>query len=142
MTRVRRVEFAGVVALVVALVAATACRKEFATCYAGEYVACACDGGTNGFQQCNAAQDGFGACVCDGRVPGLDATPEADASAEAEAAAKIGFLQPCEKNEQCETGLCFPFNARGPRCTIPCKPTDTCPPPSPGCSNNGVCKSQ
>ena len=64
-----------------------------------------------------------------------DAAPVADASGEL-----LTFMTACETNEQCETGLCFNFNSKGPHCTTSCiAPTD-CAAPSPGCNNKGVCK--
>ena len=46
----------------------------------------------------------------------------------------------CEKDEDCESGLCFPYVAKGPHCTITCTMDSDCPPPSNACSGMGVCK--
>jgi hypothetical protein len=141
-TRRRRPLAWGLAALAAIVATSGACSKAHPVCYDGEYLACTCDDGAGGFQACAAGRAGYGACVCDGRVPGLDASlPEAGEAGEAAAPPKVKFLEPCEKDEQCETGLCYTFNARGPRCTQRCTPGEACPAPSPGCSNNGVCKS-
>lgn len=118
---------------------ASACTKDFPPCYAGEYTACTCNDGARGYAACLPSQEGYAACVCDGRVPGLDASLP-DAADAAEAGSKLGFLAPCQKDEQCETGLCFPFNAYGPHCSLRCNASTPCPAPSPGCSGMGVCK--
>lgn len=59
------------------LVASSACSEDFAACYEGDYLACACPNGASGFQQCNPALDGYGVCVCDGRIPGVPAVVDA-----------------------------------------------------------------
>jgi len=126
-----------------------ACVADRPTCYAGDYLGCTCAGTTHGYQVCNAAGDGYGACVCDGTTPGVDAsaapTPAVDAAPEAsaEAGAKKGFLAPCTSAEECASGLCQLFPAKGSfcsnRCTAPTASVD-CPPPSTGCNAQGVCK--
>jgi hypothetical protein len=65
------------------------------------------------------------------------------AEIEAPEGATLGFLEACTPGQDalCETNLCFNFNARGPKCTLPCTRDCECPAPSSGCSNNGVCKS-
>jgi hypothetical protein len=54
----------------------------------------------------------------------------------------LPFMSECTlgESEECETGLCFDFNAKGPHCTHACKIDDDCEAPSPGCSGMGVCK--
>jgi hypothetical protein len=52
----------------------------------------------------------------------------------------LPFMSPCEDNEDCESGLCFAFNAAGPHCTHSCTVDDDCEAPSPGCNGMGVCK--
>ncbi|WP_394849278.1 hypothetical protein LZC95_17755 [Pendulispora brunnea] len=115
------------------------------TCYRGEYRACACGKDRSGLAACLDTENDYGACDCSGAIPGLeldggvgDGGLETDAGHEA--GAKLPFLQPCDVNEQCETGLCFPFNAKGPHCSKSCKSDGDCPVPSPGCNNMHVCK--
>jgi hypothetical protein len=68
--------------------------------------------------------------------PGLDASPNLlDAGA-----GTLGFMEACATDEQCTTGLCYPFNARGPHCSHPCTVDGDCEAPSPGCNGMGVCK--
>ena len=126
-----------------------ACAADRPICYAGDHVGCTCVGDVHGYQICNAGGEGYGACVCDGTTPGLDAstpsTPAVDAAPEAsaEAGAKKAFLAPCTDAEECASGLCQQFPAKGSlcsnRCTVQTAGVD-CPPPSPGCNPQGVCK--
>ena len=46
---------------------------------------------------------------------------------------KLPLMSPCQSDAQCETGLCYPFNAKGPHCTKPCTHDSECPPPADGC---------
>jgi hypothetical protein len=126
-------------ACAVGLSLVAACAEDRPACYTGDFRACACAGGASGYQAC-VSPDGYGACVCDGTTPGLDASAvEASVDAGAESGL-LPFMSACATNDQCDTGLCFPFNAKGPRCSKPCKTDGDCAPPSPGCNNQGVCK--
>jgi hypothetical protein len=71
-----------------------------------------------------------------------DAAPEIDADPTAPDAGLAAFGEECMENEDCESGLCFPFNNRGPHCTIPCDSPEDCPDPAFGCNGMGVCKVQ
>ena len=134
-----------------ALGALLACASDRPTCYAGDAVGCTCAGNLHGYQVCNAGGDGYGACVCDGTTPGLDAsappsTPAVDAAPEAsvvDGGTKTEFLAPCATGEECASGLCQLFPSKGSfcsnRCTAQTASVD-CPPPSPGCNAQGVCK--
>jgi hypothetical protein len=64
-----------------------------------------------------------------GGPPGLDAPPGA-----------LPFLAECGEDEDCASGLCFNFNAKGLHCTHACQAAADCEAPSPGCSGMGVCK--
>ncbi len=113
-------------------------------CYPGDLVACSCGAGAQGVARCDVvAGSGYGSCDCTVDA-GTDAASEAsDDDADAAGDADSGLLPvltPCETNAQCATGLCFPFNAKGPECTEPCSVDSDCPAPSPGCSNMKVCK--
>ena len=54
----------------------------------------------------------------------------------------IPFMEACTLgiDEQCDTGLCFDFNTKGPHCTHACAVDTDCAAPSPGCNGMGVCK--
>jgi len=52
----------------------------------------------------------------------------------------LGYLEPCTTDDQCESGLCFPFVSKGPHCTLPCTTDAECPAPSPGCGGMNVCR--
>jgi hypothetical protein len=124
-------------------VLAPACGGKETPCYAGDWQRCDCATGGSGYQQCSADGEAYGACDCSGNIPGV---PSLDGSVDAPAesapdAGLLPFMSPCEKNEECVTGNCFPFNSKGPHCTKPCTQATDCPPPSTGCSNMGVCKS-
>jgi hypothetical protein len=135
-------------ALGLAAALVVACTDDGTPCYPQDYRACDCPGAPHGFEQCTADGQGYGACDCSGKTPGVptaDAaqTPGVDASSEAAPpdSGLLPFMSACEKNEQCDTGLCFNFPSKGPHCTKSCtQPTD-CPPPSLGCNPQNVCKS-
>jgi hypothetical protein len=123
------------------VLACAACGEDQPACFAGDHRACACASGAAGYQACSASGDGYERCVCDGRTPGLDGSVEAAASdGGAGDAALASFMQPCQTNADCATDLCFPFNAKGPYCSKPCKDSSECEAPSTGCNNQGVCK--
>ena len=70
-----------------------------------------------------------------------DAVPTVDADPLAPDAMLLPIYSPCAVNEECDTGLCFPFNMNGPHCTIECPMApEECPAPSSGCNGMGVCK--
>jgi hypothetical protein len=52
----------------------------------------------------------------------------------------LPFLSACEGDEQCASGLCHLFAAKGQFCTKPCGGDNDCEPPSPGCNMMGICK--
>jgi hypothetical protein len=69
-----------------------------------------------------------------------DDAPGVDAGSGADAGEILPFMSSCQTNDQCETGLCFSFNSKGPHCTHGCMMDEDCEDPSPGCNNMGVCK--
>lgn len=119
-------------ALIVGLVVATACADERPTCYAGEYIGCSCSEQAQGYARCNDLGTAYGACVCDGMTPGLDAGHDGDADS--------ALFEPCEVNDNCASGLCFTYGDKTMRCSLPCDASSDCPAPSPGCSGMGVCR--
>jgi hypothetical protein len=70
---------------------------------------------------------------------GCALAPDAAMAAAPDASLTLG--EPCQNSDQCLSGLCFNFNARGPHCSAPCTDACQCPPPTRGCNNMGVCKS-
>jgi hypothetical protein len=132
------------VALLLAVALAVAsCVESERACYPSDWLACECANGKPGYQQCDAEGAGYGACDCSGMIPGLPTSTSSgggSGSGGEGGSDKVGFMEPCTSNEQCETGLCHPFNAKGPHCSLPCGADAECPPPSPGCNNMGVCK--
>jgi hypothetical protein len=132
----RAIEFALVALFAVTPVTMLACDEPL-YCYEGEYRACLCEDGARGYQQCIG--EAHGACVCDGTTPGLT-TAGSGGGGGAGGGALLPFMAECEENEQCETGLCYFFNAKGKFCSKPCMTPDDCPPPSPGCNGMGICK--
>ena len=143
------------VILGVVAVVAIGCAERHA-CYAGDFEACTCDDGRRGYAACDVEKDVYGACGSCGEVPGLTSDGSGAASSGGGGAggasggsggasattssAKLGFMETCAKDEDCESGLCHVFNAKGPKCTVLCTTDADCPPPSPGCNNMGVCK--
>lgn len=129
---------------------------EKRTCYAGDFEACTCDDGRAGYAACDAEKDVYGACGSCGAVPGLASGSGGSGSGSSASggggsggaggasvttsSAKLGFMETCVNDEDCESGMCHVYNAKGPKCTLPCTSAADCPPPSPGCNNMGVCK--
>lgn len=133
-----------VVTLVVTLL--VSCATSSPPCYRGEYRGCSCTAPSNtpftsGYQACNVTEDGFQACVCDGRTPGVDGGRDAAASDAAPGPALGGYLTSCASAPCTEPGnICFEFGMKGQRCTKRCTLDSDCPPPSPGCNPKSVCK--
>jgi hypothetical protein len=140
---------------VIALVAlAGACGEGDggAPCLPEDVERCKCEDGRPGFFVCDPeGGTGYGACTCD-----LDASPylpEAGVEAavpdggggEGGEAGGLAFMDPCSTAPgapKCPPGdTCFDFPAKGPHCSHPCSVATDCPPPSPGCNNQGECKS-
>jgi hypothetical protein len=142
----RPLALASVVVLVVSTMP-LACEGDERPCYPGDFVDCACDSGEPGYAQCDPEGNGYGECGYCGTTPGLaqGAGGSGDGGAGpggagGEGGALLPFLAECEENAQCESGLCYPFAAKGPHCTTPCEDASECPPPSTGCNMMGVCK--
>lgn len=64
-------------------------------------------------------------------LPPSDASPEAS---------DLLFGAQCLDNAQCRDGVCFVFKAKGLLCTRICAGDAVCPPTSPGCNAQGVCR--
>jgi hypothetical protein len=139
---VRRAVGARVLCVVAATAIAGGCSTQTANgapCYPGDYVYCPCDGGVQGYSQCPTDGGDYGACNCSGIHP-----TQVDATALVcnLALGVLPLLCPCTMDDQCQSGQCFPFNAKGPHCTTSCNEQNAstvCPPASGGCSNMGVC---
>ncbi|MBX3192800.1 MAG: hypothetical protein KF819_37800 [Labilithrix sp.] len=131
----------GVVVLTMAMLVVAACTTDFPPCYRGEYRGCSCPDGARGYESCNITQDGFGACVCDGRTPGVAGIREAGADVVESGPPTGTYMQPCAPNNQCTDGTtCALFPNKGSFCTKPCKDPTDCPPPAKTCSSmRGVC---
>ena len=121
-----------------------ACLEGERECYPTDWRGCTCGDGAPGYQQCDAAGDAYGACDCSGTIPalttGASASSGAGGSAGSGGGPSKGFLEECTTDEECVTGLCYPFMAKGPHCSQPCGGDGDCPPPSPGCNLMGTCK--
>lgn len=144
-------------ALVVTMGTLPACLDGDRACYPSDWRACACADGAPGYAQCDAAGEAYGACDCSGMVPGLTTGPASssgvggagqggggaggDGGATGSGGAPLqGFLEDCALAEECESGICHNFPAKGPKCTLQCAGPADCPPPSTGCNMMGVCK--
>jgi hypothetical protein len=131
--------------LVAALVAACGEGNGATACLPEDVQACTCDDGRAGFRVCDPeAGTGYGSCDCSGNRPYLPEAGVDDAGEGGEAAAcsapPLAFMCPCNVDGDCATGLCGAFPAKGPHCTQRCTNPSDCPPPSPGCNNQGMCK--
>jgi hypothetical protein len=94
----------------------------------------------------NDGGPGSGTMSMDGNGMGLPGISDAgscsaapDASMASPPGATLNIDDPCTAHTQCVTGLCFPFNSKGPHCSAPCTEPCQCPGTT-GCSNMGVCK--
>ncbi len=124
--------------------APASCNPSGVACAAGDFQYCACPSAARGYQECLDDGSQYGACDCSGTIPRgagvlVEAGPDVDAETAAPGA-KLGFLASCSSNADCESNLCFSFNAYGPHCSHSCSKITDCEAPSPGCSNMGVCK--
>jgi hypothetical protein len=122
--------------------AAASCADSDRACYPSDWRACSCDDSAAGYQQCSVDGSAYGACDCSGMIPGLTTSAASGGGGDGGAggSGKLPFMAECTTDQECETGLCYPFNAKGPHCSKSCSADGDCPPPSPGCSNMGVCK--
>lgn len=141
------------VSLVLLVIAACTSPNETA-CSPDDVAYCACGAGARearGYSTCAADGSGYGPCDCSGALPPGTFPPDDDASVDADGGPPLhladapvvgGFGAPCSDDASCEPGLeCYPFNAKGNRCSRPCKNDSDCPvPPGLGCSNKGECK--
>jgi hypothetical protein len=142
MTTLARHLFAVAIVMLLALGACTLQHGE--TCYPGDYIACACDDGSTGLSMC-ASDDagnvqGYAACDCSASVADAGTSDAATTEGGGGEGGLLPFLASCTSNDQCQTMLCFPFNAKGPHCSMACTKDSDCPQPAPGCSMMGVCK--
>jgi hypothetical protein len=139
-------------ALVAGAFAFAACSTKGNDCYQGDRTSCTCAGAQSGFATCGA--DGqLGACTCGGTggggttsttATGGDAGAGGSASADGGTDAGDGgllpFMSPCTTDAQCETMLCWSFPSKGPHCSKMCTTDTDCPPPSPGCNPQMICR--
>jgi hypothetical protein len=81
------------------------------------------------------------AAACSSSGSGDDDSGD-DTAAAADAGTPLPFMSECVlgMDDQCDTGLCFDFNTKGPHCTHECTVDTDCEDPSPGCNGMGVCK--
>jgi len=111
-------------------------------CYEGDWKACRCEDGRSGYAPCDAEDPSFGVCACDA-TPGLPDDPSAGSGGGGGQGGGDDLLPlyvACAEDAECESALCFGFNAKGPRCTLSCEVASDCPAPSSGCNQKGVCK--
>ncbi len=109
-----------------------ACGKDYPACYEGDYKACSCADGSNGYAVCIADQNAYSGCVCDGTTPGVKCTPGAGR-----------LFDKCDHGpSDCASCNCGLFQNRGGNlCTKTCASSADCPAPSPGCNPQHQCRS-
>jgi hypothetical protein len=142
MTRMRRRALALAAIVALALAACSTDTDRANACYPGDKRDCACPGGLVGWQKCGsdgrgyAADDGSGAaCDCSGSRP-----PIVELNCDPLPSGKVPFMCGCATNDDCETGLCNSFPAKGSKCSMTCSVPADCPAPSGDCNQKGVCK--
>lgn len=64
-----------VLAMVIVAAIVFACGEDRPPCYRGDFIGCNCTDGASGYSACRDAEDGYGRCVCNGTIPGVDAGP-------------------------------------------------------------------
>ena len=120
-----------------------------APCLPEDVERCTCDDGRDGFQVCPVEGGaGYGECNCD-----LDASPYLPEAGEPDAGeggdgsdggGGLPFMSACSTapgSPPCADGTsCDEFPAKGPHCSKPCSVATDCPPPSPGCNMDMICK--
>jgi len=118
-----------------------ACGADERQCYPGDFIACVCEDRRAGYAQCDVGGSAYGACAFCGTTPGLAQSGGGEGGEGGEGgAALLPFMAECEADEECETGLCFFFPAKGSYCSHSCETAGDCELPSPGCNGMGVCK--
>lgn len=126
-----------IVAMTIVGAIVIACGEDRPPCYRGDFIGCNCADGTYGYSACSAAEDGYGACFCDGTIPGVDGGAR---EASVEASAKLPLFVPCTDAAQCENGVCFAYGDGRSLCSKTCTGAADCPAPSTGCNGKGACK--
>src|SRR5262245_15566352 len=111
-------------------------------CIPGDFVFCRCPGGEDGSKECNSAGDGFNGCVAQagGECPDRGDASGDPTSGDPGPSSTSGdpggpggggvggssgakdFLEPCEQNEECQSGKC-PMGY----CTKDCAAVEECP---------------
>jgi hypothetical protein len=120
--------------LLLGLALATGCEAaDGRECLPKDYIECSCVSGERGYAVCDDLGSGYGECGFCGTVP-------PGAGGQGEGGGLLAFMSECEADAECETELCFEFNAKGPHCSHPCSSDAECESPSPGCNKMGVCK--
>lgn len=114
----------------------TACDDHERECYPGDFLACECDDGKDGYAQCDAEGTAYGECGYCGTTPGMTGTEDGGGGG----GDLLPFMAACEDNEDCSTDLCFNFPAKGPHCSHSCESAEDCEAPSTGCNGMGFCK--
>jgi hypothetical protein len=109
------------------------CDEDARECLPGDFQPCTCDAGGEGFAKCSDEGDAYGDCVCEG-------DPVGGGNGEGGGGALLPFMSECEEDEECDTGVCHDFNAKGPHCSHACEMDTDCEQPSPGCNMMGICK--
>lgn len=70
------------------------------------------------------------------------ATSSTSSSATSSTGSAMGaiFGATCTVDADCASGLCATFMQKGMHCSVKCATSADCPPQSPGCGGQGVCK--
>jgi hypothetical protein len=82
-----------------------------------------------------------GGAAAGGEAAGGEAAGGAPGTGGAGGAALAAYMEDCEEDADCETGMCHLFNGQGVTiCTQACEGNGDCPAPSAGCNNMGLCR--
>lgn len=128
----------------IAAALALGCNDDGRACYPGDLERCECADGVEGYRKCEEDGSQYGVCECGagtgGSTGGGGSSTGSGGKGGSGGAEPLPFMSPCEKNEECETGLCHNYPSKGPHCSHSCKSGEDCEPPSTGCNMMGICK--
>lgn len=128
----------------VGLVLCLACEGADAReCLPGDFLECTCDDGLPGYAVCDDEGTRYSDCgFCGQELTGGagGAGGASGGGGDGGGSLLLPFMSECEEDAECETGMCHPFNAKGPHCSHTCSMDADCESPSPGCNMMGVCK--
>ena len=99
-------------------------------------------GGTSETTMASGATTSGGGQGGSGGAASTTASSSTTGSATSSTGSAMGaiFGATCTVDADCASGLCATFMQKGMHCSVKCATSADCPPQSPGCGGQGVCK--